>query len=58
MEGEEGISTSVRCVTDTINQKVMCNCMAVEEGISTSEGHYVRCVIVWLGKRGYQPVKD
>ena len=35
----------------------MCNCMAVEEGISTSEGHYVRCVTVWLGKRGYQPVK-
>ena len=31
--------------------------MEGEEGISTSEGHYVRYVIVWLEKRGYQPVK-
>ena len=45
-----------------INQKrtlcKVCDCMAEEEGLSTSEGHYVRCVIVWLEKRGYQPVKD
>ena len=44
-----------------INQKrtlcKMCDCMAGEEGISTSELHYVQCVIVLLGKRGYQPVK-
>ena len=32
--------------------------MAGEMKILTSEGHYVRCVTVWLGKRVYQPVKD
>ena len=36
----------------------VCDCMAGEEGISTSVGHYLRFVIVWKGKRGYQPVKD
>ena len=36
----------------------VCDCMAGEEGISTSVGHYVRCVTVWLVKRGYRPVKD
>ena len=36
----------------------MCDCMEGEGRISTSEGHFIRCVIVWVGKRGYQPVKD
>ena len=36
---------------------MVCDCMAGEEEISTREGHHVRCVIEWLGKRGYQHMK-